>query len=249
MKKIVSFSLMGMLLSLAFLSSCGGGKKKYVKSPVDKLITKYSNDSTFTIILRDMDVDESGWDPVYKHKYDVIRVVNDKPQKDSTGWEKVSEDFFWEHEKNLGMALATKTEDGKITKVASPPGYNNYVGNKRYGYWDNSGSWHFFANYMMFSTMMNLATRPIYRYDYDTYRRSYYGKRPYYGSYQSKPIYGTRSSYTKASRPNFFTRRSSKTGWSSSSRSTGYSGRTSSKGTGRYNSSRSYRSSGGGYGK
>lgn len=240
--------LLNLIALVVFLSSCScGSSKKYEETPVDKLIKQMQSEKSYNIILQDMDLDDGFFSDKYRHKYKILVNKDDSIVTKTTDWIDISKAFFWKNENNLGMELASKDENGKVTKVPAPPGYNNYVGNTRYGSW-NGGMWMFYPSYMYMSPMFGYGSRPVYQRNYRTYSSVYRGSRPYYGSSVTSPQYGTSSSYTKSSRSDFFQRRASKSGWSSSS-SRAAASRSSARGTSRYNSSSSYRSSGGGYGK
>lgn len=242
--------LLNLIAAIAFLSSCScGSSQKYEETPVDKLIKQMEKEKSYNIILQDMDIDEGFFSDDHKHKYKILVNKNDSIVEKTTDWIEVSKAFFWKNENNLGMELASKDESGKVTKVPAPPGYNNYVGNTRYGSWNN-GVWAFYPSYLYMGTMFALASRPVYYSSYSTYSSVYRGSRPYYGSSVTSPQYGTNSAYNKSARPDFFQRRANKSGWSSSSSSASAS-RSSARGTSRYNSGSGsgYRSSGGGYGK
>lgn len=242
MKKLSIFLFVGLLFA-----ACGGGGKEFNKAPVDDLIRDMSNEPVFSIILHDMDVDGT-FAKVYKHQYRIITNKDSLPVESVTEWMEVSKDYFWKNEDNMGMEIASKTEDGKINKVASPPGYNNYVGNQRYGYWHNSNGnsfWTFYGQYAFMSHMLSMTNRPVYQRDYRDYRGGYYGSKPYYGGSSTAPKYGTNSAHNRKANPNFFERRASKSGWSSSKHRTSRTGRNSS----RSGSSSTMRSRGGSYGK
>lgn len=229
---------------LMLVTSCGG--KKYVKSPVDVIIRDIPSDRVFSIILNDMDA-EGSFTTTYRHQYKVI-MENEKgePEELEPVWREVEESFFDLHVNNMGMEIASRGEDGKLIKTASPPGYNNYIGNERYGHWENRGGssfWAFYGQYAFMNSMFRMSTYPVRRSYYNDYRGSYYGTgRSYYGpTTYGKRTYGTGSHYTSASTPN--------SSWSkkSSSFKRSVMNRTSRSGS-RY-SGTSSRSSGGGYGK
>lgn len=260
---------------LSIFASCGGSSRSsetFTKKPIDDFVKEYYKEDNYSIVLHDMNVDDSGWSNKYFHKYLIIRekdslmpaidtvaaadsnyvpseeaeLVNTKVPFDSiTDWMQVPEKYFKSNENNMGMALVTKDENG-LNKVPSPPGYDNYVGNRRYGHW-NGGFWQFYGQYMFMSSMFGMMSRPVYYNDYGRYRSSYYGRQPYYGRKTSSGnySYGTNSSYNKSKNPSFFSRRSRTTGWSRSSSSS----KTSGTGGSKYKSGSGYRSSGGGFGK
>ncbi len=135
-----------------------------------------------------------------------------KLEETMTDWKEVSEDFFYENIDNMGMEVASKI-DGKVSKVPSPPGYNKYVGNEKYGQWRTNSSggsfWHFYGQYMFMSTMFNMMS-PVSRGGYQDYNRNYRGKQAYYGKDAAgKSKYGTNSAATKKKNPDFYKRRQS----------------------------------------
>ncbi len=229
------------------------------KSPVDNLVKSLSNEQNFSIILQDMDSRNNG----FYHQYNVLIEKDDTILTQETGWEKVTETFFADNVNNMGMEIASK-KDGKLSKVASPAGYNHYIGNEKYGHWterNGSSFWEFYGRYAFMSSMFNMMTYPVHRSYYNDYYGGYYGRRPYYGPSGSN-MYGTRS-YTSsntgkkttwASKPNSFKSqvRSKVSKSTSAARSRSYSSGSSyskkSRSSSRYSSSSS-RSRSGGFGK
>lgn len=244
-----------------FLIACSGKKsEEWQKSPVDQLIRDMDKVPSFSIILYDMNV-EGNFTKTYQHQYKIITLVDSVPSERITEWYTVSQSLFTQHEEHMGMEIAAKTDDGKITKTAAPPGYSNYVGNERYGHWvqdGNGGSfWEFYGKYMFFSSMFNMIAYPAYRNNFMDYRSNYYGSRPYYGSTSSgNRIYGTNSDYSRkanaGSRWNSNLNRNSFKSGNSGNKSGnsffGGSDRTTRSGS-RYNSGFSSRSRSGGFGK
>ncbi len=191
-----------VLLTSVILLGCGGSD--FTINPVDDMIKKMNKTETFTVILYDMDI-EGTFLKTFKHKYQVIKDSIGKPEMTETGWHEVSKDFFLQHENNMGMEIASKSKDGKVSKTATPPGYSNYIGNSEYGTWrtgSNGGSfWEFYGKYAMMSSVFNLMTYPA-RYSYwNDYRSNYYGSRAYYGpSASGRTAYGTSSNYSSKAR-------------------------------------------------
>lgn len=233
-----------ILLLAIVLSSCGGNE--YIKPPLDTIIRDIPTGRVFSIMLYDMDV-QGTFARDYYHQYKIIEETSPgKPEERTTEWFKVDKNYFNQHVDNMGMTIASKGEDGKLVKSVAPPGYNNYVGNPKYGSWQGSGTnsfWQFYGQYAFMSTMFNLATYPVRRSYYNDYRGGYYGTgRSYYGpTTGGRSYYGTNSQYTQSTRSN--------STWSSNTSTfkQRVSGRTSRSGS-RYSSSSS-RSRGGGYGK
>ena len=259
MRKI---SLRLLLLSVALTVFACGGKDRFEKSPVDDIISQkglLDNKETFSIILYDMDVDDSKG--VYKHKYQVKTNLEDSTKKaDITDWMPVSEYFAADHINDMGMELASRGEDGELHKTPAPPGYNTVVGNSKYGQWktDSNGNsfWAFYGQYMFMRTMFHMALGPpIYRSSYTGYRSHMSNpstrSKAYYGS--GRNTYGTRSASSRSMNPSFHQNRMSK---ASSFRSKVVSNpsrysRSSRSRSSRYgrSSGSSYRSRGGSYGK
>ena len=243
------------------LSGCGGGNK-FHKNPVDVAIRDIPSDRVFSIILNDMDVQGTFFEDYY-HQYKIIEEkIPGKPEERLTGWVEVDKNFFNRHVDDMGMEIASRDSTGRLSKTAAPPGYNNYVGNQRYGHWVNNGGssfWAFYGQYAFMSSMFNMMAYPVRRDYYNTYRRDYYGSRPYYGprTASGTRTYGTGSSYTSRTRPNSrWSRNTSsfkqsvagRTQRSTSRYGTGYKKSSSSSSS----SSRwggGYRSRGGGFGK
>jgi hypothetical protein len=192
-------------------------------------------DKSFSIILEDMDVQEDR----YVHRYSVLRESqSNEITNSSSPWQEVSQNYFRANEANLGMELASKDSTGKVMKVAAPPGYSNYVGNNRYGQWQNSSSgnfWVFYGQYAMMRSIFGMGHRPVYYGGYHDYRSSYYGSRPYYGSsnYGGKNTYGTNSPVTKKNKRFFYERKARNTSWNKNRSSRfGSNGRTSGRSSG-----------------
>lgn len=194
-KKIIGACLVtAMLLSL---QSCGRSQ-----SPIERLAARFGNVPEYSIILEDMTTKGSLFAQFY-HKYRVT--IGEKIYY--TDWEKVSESFYRQNQNYLGMSLISKTADGYVTQTPSPPGYQ-YVGNSRYGEWQNDSSgrsfWAFYGQYMFMSQMFNVFSRPMYRNDYNSYTQYRDSGRPYYGS---KNQYGTNGTVTRKTNKNFFQRK------------------------------------------
>lgn len=191
-------------LALILLVGCGG--RSFTKSPVDELVKNMSNIESFAIILYDMD-EKGMFFKNYYHQYKVIKEVDGKMETVQTEWLEVSKDYFFRHENNMGMQIVSKSKDGKLDKVASPPGYSNYVGNSHYGQWrqTSSGSfWEFYGKYAMLSHLFNMRSYPVYRNHWGDYDRNYRSRNAYYGpkDLTGKTKYGSRSTFAKKTNPN-----------------------------------------------
>ena len=189
----------------------------------------------------------------YTHQYKLVYQPNDNPDTlllKETDWYIVSPDFFNKNIDNMGMALA-EVKDYALTRNVAPPGYENYVGNKQYGHWENRGGtsfWAFYGQYMFMSHMFNMMSpRRGYYNDYRSHRSS---GRTYYGpSKNGRSMYGTNGSSNSNSKSKWNTKGSSfKNKVRSRVKQSSKPKRTSSRSSTRSGRS-SYRSSGGGFGK
>ncbi|ALO14004.1 hypothetical protein L21SP5_00325 [Salinivirga cyanobacteriivorans] len=244
------------ITGLIFMLAGCGSPVRYQKSPVDKLVKQLSNERDFSIILYDMNYNESSND--YNHQYQVLIPKEDTVLAEITPWYTVSDMFFQKHVDNMGMEIVSKI-DGKLNKKAAPPGYNHYVGNERYGRWENRNGnsfWEFYGKYAFMSSMFNMMSHPVQRSYYNDYRNNYYGSRSYYGPTRNgRNYYGTKSRYNQNRQSTAWNRKGStfkskvrSRVKQSASRSRSAFNSRRSRGSSRYSSS-SYRSRGGGFGK
>lgn len=196
--------IIAVILGFLVLRSCnnctrnkGSQLETWQKTPVDQLITQLNNEQNYSIILMDMDSRSND----YFHKYNIIVEHPDTVLSSATDWQRVPDAFFAANVDNMGMEIVTK-KDGKISKKASPAGYNHYVGNEKYGHWqqrDGYSFWEFYGQYAFMSSMFNLMTYPARRsYWNDYYRGGYYGSRPFYGP-GGRTMYGTKTYTSSAS--------------------------------------------------
>jgi len=194
MKNIIPIVVFG-LIAFLFIRGCGSDDSSFQTSPVDDMVKSMAQEQNYSIILYDM----QSQNEKYYHQYLTLIEKTDTVLVDSTDWKEVSDEFFEKHIENMGMEIASK-KDGKLTKIASPAGYNHYVGNTRYGRWNNRGGysfWEFYGQYAFMNSMFNIMTYPVRRSYYDEYYGGYYGRRVYYGPGGS--YYGTKT-YTSTPR-------------------------------------------------
>ena len=201
MMKTVKTSFFILFISALF--GCGG--EKFVKPPIDDIIRDMPTDRVFSIVLHDMDV-QGTFVHDYHHQYTIIEEgVSETPKKSTTGWHQVDKNYFNQHLNNMGMEIASRGEDGKLNKSVNPPGYNNYIGNEKYGHWQQRGGnsfWAFYGQYAFMTSMFRLGSYPVHRSHYSAYRGGYYGTgRSYYGpTTNGRSYYGTNSNYNQTSR-------------------------------------------------
>jgi hypothetical protein len=202
---LLNFKLSGILAISFLLFSCGGNK--FEKSKLDELIRDLPDDQVFSVILHDMDV-QGNFFETYHHQYKIIQ-ENKSREIDqlTTEWLEVGKNEFNQHVNNMGMEIAARDSIGKLNKSVAPAGYNNYVGNSKYGRWENRGGssfWAFYGQYAFMSSMFNMMAYPVRRSYYSDWRGSYYGTgRGYYGPTSGgRPYYGTNSAHGQSTNPN-----------------------------------------------
>lgn len=195
----------GLLAVVFLLFSCGGDK--FQKSKVDELVRDLPENQVFSILLHDMDV-QGNFFETYHHQYKIIQ-ENSSGNLDNytTEWLEVGKTEFNQHINDMGMEIAARDSTGKVNKSVSPAGYNNYVGNSKYGRWENRGGssfWAFYGQYAFMSSMFNMMAYPVRRSYYSNWRGSYYGTgRGYYGpTTGGSSYYGTNSAQGRATNPN-----------------------------------------------
>lgn len=207
---------------VTFLVLClvliGCKQDKPIPKPIEQHIIALKNAKTFSIILKDMDIKSDR----FAHKYTIVEEpLNGEVTVRETGWERVSEGYFDLHQKNLGMQLASKNESGFVSRTVCPPGYDVYVGNEKYGKWENeskgedSTRWVPRRRYIGFYRPLGWYYYPLYRPMYRDYSTYYRGKgRTYYGeSPGGKSYYGTKSDISKKRNPDFYARKARSKNW------------------------------------
>ncbi len=201
-------TLIYSLILILGLGACGSDK------PIDRLKKEMDAYPEYSIMLHDMR--ESGAVlPEYFHRYKLVYAlpIDDNPDSleflsNITTWLEVPENYYRDNQNYLGMVLASKSRDGKISNDKFPPGYQ-YMGNPQYGQWrqnsDGTSFWEFYGKYAMMSQVFGLlGGGPIFRNDWNTYRDYRGSNRPYFGRNNR---YGTFGSATKKSNPTFFQRK------------------------------------------
>lgn len=205
-------TLFGLGLAIALLQACGGGGPGFMKNPVDDLIKNMTEIPDFSIVLYDMNYDEDK--DQYLHQYRILKepLGADTIETETTDWMLVSAAYFNEHIDNMGMTIVSKS-NGTVDKKVSPPGYNQYVGNEKYGQWrkqsDGTSFWEFYGKYAMLRSFLGFGYSPIFYGGWYDYRRNYYPYgRTYYGrGSNGGSRFGTSGSHVSG--------RSSKSTWNS----------------------------------
>ena len=211
----VKFQATLLILILLLLFSCGGEPSP----PLNKIKAALNDVKDCSVILDDMDVKGNIFKDFF-HKYRIIQGEDSR----KTDWLEVPETTFNQYKSYLNMTIWSK-KDGIVSNAVGPPGYE-YVGNRHYGQWRTNSSgqsfWVFYGQYRLFSDLLG---GPVYRRDYDSYRRyrSSYQHKPYYGS---KKQYGTSGSFTRKQKPDFYKRKVAKSKSSFSSKVNKRIGRT-----------------------
>ena len=134
---VLLFSVIGFFVLSKSMSAYNDSKA--LKDPLTELIKQEkAKPGLFTILLFDMKK-EGFISNTYKQRYRIVADRNGSVSSRDTKWYPVKSSYFWRNENNLGMELAAQDSTGKVWKVVTPPGYTNFLGNPRYGYWTNGG--------------------------------------------------------------------------------------------------------------
>ena len=198
-------NILGIMLLAVIAAACGRS------TVVEKLQDDLEAYPEYSIILEDMKEEGTFFNDYY-HKYKTI--YGEKADGDSlayrteiTDWQKVRDKEYDKLAPYLGMVVASKSPDGEVSDTPQPPGYQ-YVGDSRYGQWrtDSHGNsfWEFYGKFALMSHLFGMMGGPVYRNDYNDYRRYRNSGRPYYGKNNS---YGTNGTLTKKTNPTFFQRK------------------------------------------
>ncbi len=200
--------MIALMWCCLMLAGCGGEH-----DPVEKLVQDLNRYPEFSLILEDVR-EEEGFFPDYFLRFKTLTASGQKVAgQDTLVYEEklseeleVSEEVYAQYENYLGMVVASKTQDGRLTGSgqAHPPGYQ-YVDNPRYGSWDSGGFWQFYGPYMMMSQMMG--GWRVNRSDYGDYRRTHESGQPYAGPNSGgRTPFGTGGTTVERTRPEFFKR-------------------------------------------
>ncbi len=201
MRRIAYFLSLAALVF--FIQSCNSNNPVFQKNPVDDLIKNMSDIPDFSIILYDMNYEESN--EQYLHQYRILKqpASADTILSETTEWMQVSPDYFNRHIDNMGMTIVTKINGTVDKEKVSPPGYNQYVGNEKYGQWrqnsDGTSFWEFYGKYAFLRSILGFGYSPIYYGGWNDYRRNYYPYgRTYYGTSSRGNRYGTTGTHNRS---------------------------------------------------
>jgi len=201
-------SIKHILISFSFLLlySCGGSLVP--STPTKEMKQQFESKYAYTVLLADMDLKNDQ----FKHKYTIIDIDSTHTVTSrQTDWKNVNDDFFYQHEANLGMEILSKSPDKKINNIVSPPGFTNFIGNPNYGVWNELGTWEFNDKYKGLSKDLEIENLPIYKKEYVDFLMKYKYNKPHYGekTHGDSTKYGTRSHHWFFYRPLFYSRRMS----------------------------------------
>jgi len=248
-------SLIVFVVFVLILTSCGKSEKPpfaVLVEPTQKVFDSLRG-TDYSIVLNDMDIEEKPNQLIYKHKYHLLKLVQDSLVVDSLDWQPVSKSFFTHNADNLGMEIMS-SHNGNFSMEARPVGFEWAIGNPKYGEWEavekdstkvtenTKRRWRPRGTTSMLFWYWMLR-RPTYRSDYRGYSNRDRSTGGYYGSTSTgKTKYGTNSTYQKSKRPSYFNRVKSSNTWSRFNKRNGRS-------SSRYKKGSSTRSRSGGFGK
>ena len=191
------FFLFVFYLGLTFTApGCGSD----ADLPIIKIKNSLEEIPTYSIVLENMK-EEGNFVNSYYHKYRIVRPEG----AETTDWLQVPESYYQRNEDFLGMTIFAKKE-GIPDEDVTPPGYL-YVGDPRYGQWQNDGHggsyWAFYGKYRLMTDLFGGWYRPVYDLDFDAYKKFKQRKVPYYGL---KNQYGTSGTIVRETKPDFYSR-------------------------------------------
>ena len=202
----VAAAVLSLILGLG-LTACASR----LPDPLVSLAGELANHQEYSVVLVDME-QRGNFVKSYFHRYDLIEGDQAADGDEITfvtkqsDWFEVDKQFYERYQPSLGMVVLSKSGDQPAAQEQYPPGYQ-YVGNERYGRWNNDSNggsfWEFYGKYALFSNLLGMGNRRLYRSDYDAYRTNRSQRRPYYGPSGN---YGTRGSVTRRTNPSFFAR-------------------------------------------
>lgn len=192
------FTFSFYIASSLLLSGCGGDS---VSIPLDGLKKTLKDEPTFSVLLEDMK-EEGVFSKSFFHKYLVVQPEGSW----KTDWMQVPESYYQTKQPYMGMTLLAK-KDGVFDDVPSPPGYA-FVGDPQYGRWkeDAGGGsfWEFYGKYAFFTSLFGGWYHPVYRTDFDGYRKYKKKNKPYFGS---NAQFGSNGKIVKQKKPGFYAAR------------------------------------------
>jgi len=187
--------MLAVLFFIAFLPAMCVDDKNLTQDPVLDIL-KANTEAPLTVLLLDMNT-EGVLFKDYKHRYRIISEKNGVPTAKDTKWYEVPSSYFWQNENNMGMEVAARQANRNTKRVVSPPGYTNYIGNNKYGYWTNGQGikadgtysrtapnvdfWTFFPPYEILRSLLDLPAGKIYEKEHNEYRTYYSRGYAYYG--------------------------------------------------------------------
>ena len=206
--RIVPVLLWTSAISAVVVLGCGRRQ-----DPVATLSRDLARYPEFSLMVEDTRI-QDGFSPDYFLRFKILTAAGQRVDgRDTliytdrvTNWYEVGEDVFGRYENFVGMVVASKNREGRMTDVrqAHPPAYQ-YVGNSQYGSWGGGGFWQFYGQYAMMSHMMG--GWRVGRNDYGDYRRNYERGRPYHGpTERGRTTFGSGGTVTEKTRPDFYRR-------------------------------------------
>ncbi len=136
---------------------------------------------------------------LYHHRYTIVEGSESR----ETDWEQVSEETYEEHYDDLGMDIVAKPYgmyEDETLREAAPPGMA-YVGNPKYGKWENDAQgrrhWSFGQSFLFYHLMFGGRRHHYYYNDWNHYRGNRAGG--WYGRDPARATYGTYGSRTRDS--------------------------------------------------
>ena len=161
-------------------------------SPIDELIENLIDENAFSITVYDMNT-RGLFFKKYSHQYRIIIENNGESKEVITKWYNVSRHFFITYMDDMGLEIAGKNKEGKVTRSKCPPGYGSFIGNEYFGCWLESKTgthWEWRQDHELLGTLLNTNDYPVMKSHWDDFIETYYGtNKTYFGPQTSKGKY------------------------------------------------------------
>lgn len=166
----------------------------------EKGLEKLIGNGPVSVILTD--VHSTGFIiKTYYHKYKIVYGFQSYDELIT----RISSQFKSKHNKNIGLSILRRYEDGNVDHTPLPPG-SIFIGDKNFGTWktkNENKSWHFYRVYRHIPIFLGwIDFRPSYTFFQEIQNRIK-DQKSFYGFNDE---FGIKGSITKQSFPNYFSK-------------------------------------------
>ena len=129
--------MFGTVAALFAIPMTCNSLKDLTQDPIKELIREHLSNPHFTILLYDME-SKGIFSKDYRQRYRTIYDSSGVVVARTSRWYDVPSAHYQQHENNIGMEVAAKSyKDQEVRRIVGPPGYTNFIGNPKYGYWSD----------------------------------------------------------------------------------------------------------------